>query len=382
MLALLAWSDTREFRNYVRLRCKLSGQVLGKVVLPKDVTLEEKLVFMQERVARLMAHPARSPNFVRLFVGAEELTTTFFLFYQSFEDQKPEACAEQQELVAKLLDPRSVDVDAMWEEDDSWAKKRLAVMGYTRGFFRCKLGREDLIVLSIRCDPGTKMAIVPEMKIFDFPKLPHLRLEASWFKKVLLGDISVFTGLKGLILRYNYYGCSSLAASSLQYLEVPYLTPRIQRAIKDHKTLEHLVLTDLHSIPSTIGELTYLKHLQLGVLSLRDGVPKLCSLVNLESLHMSMHRFTDTMPSEIGLLTNLKTLRISPNLQGSLPKEFANLEKLENLNVSFNLDFDDSEFTFETMPKLTKINARYTKARFQLGPGWTEDDRMWSRLIC
>ena len=382
MLALLAWSDTKEVRKYVRLKCKLSGRVLGKVVLPKDATFEEKFVFMQERVARLMAHPARSPNFVRLFVGAEELTTTFFLFYQSFEDQKPEACAEQQELVAKLLEPQSVDVDAMWEEDDSWAKKRLADMGYTRDFFRCKLGREDLIVLSIQCDSGTKMAIVPEMKIFDFPKLLHLRLEASWFKKVLLGDISVFTGLKGLILRYNYYGCSSLAASSLQYLEVPYLTPRIQRAIKDHKTLEHLVLTHLHSIPSTIGELTYLKHLQLTFLSLRDGVLKLCSLVNLESLHMSMYRFTQTMPSEIGLLTNLKALLISPLLKGSLPKEFANLEKLESLDLSWNPDFDDSEFTFETMPKLTNINARYTRAHFLLGPEWSENDKEWSRLIC
>ena len=174
MLALLAWSDTREFRKYVRLRCKLGGRVLGKVVFPKDATVEAKLVFMQEQVARLMVHPARSPNFVRLFVGAEELTTSSFLIYQSFEDRMLEACVKQQELVAKMLEPRSVDVDAMWEEDDSWAKKRLADMGYTRDFFRCKLGREDLIVLSIRCDSGTKMAIVPEMKIFQSGNLFRL----------------------------------------------------------------------------------------------------------------------------------------------------------------------------------------------------------------
>jgi hypothetical protein len=379
MLALLAWSDTKEVRKYVRLKCKLSGRVLGKVVLPKDATVEAKLVFMQEQVARLMVHPTKSPNFVRLFVGAEELTTTFFLFYQSFEDQKPEACAEHQELVAKLLEPQSVDVDAMWEEDDSWAKKRLDVLGYTHELRKCELGAE---VLHIRCKSGTKFALAPEMKIFDCPQLSNLCLEASWFKEVHLGDISVFKRLKGLLLRYDCYWCSSLAASSLEYLGVPYLTPQIQHAIKDHKTLEHLVLRDLHSIPPTIGQLTYLKHLKLTVLSLRGDVPKLCSLVNLESLHMSMHRFTDTMPSEIGLLTNLKTLKILPNLQGSLPKEFANLEKLENLNLSLNPDFDDSEFTFETMPKLTEINARYTRARFPLGPGWTEDDKVWSRLIC
>ena len=121
MLALLAWSNTREFRKYVRLRSKLGGRVLGKVMLPKDATLEAKLVFMQERVARLMLHPTKSPKFVRLFVGTEELTTTIFLLYQCFDDQRSEACIKHQELVAKLLEPQSVDVDAMWEEDYEWS---------------------------------------------------------------------------------------------------------------------------------------------------------------------------------------------------------------------------------------------------------------------
>ena len=380
MLALLAWSDTREFYKYVRLRCKLGGHVLGKVVLPKDATVEAKLVFMQEQVARRMVHPARSPNFVRLFVGAEELTTSSFLIYQSFEDRMLKACAEQQELVAKLLDPKSVDVDAMWEEDDSWAKQRLAVLGYTHELRKCELGPE---VLHIQCNSKAKLAVVPEMKIFDCPQRPNLLLEASrWSEKVYLGDISVFKWLKGLILRHNFYGCSSLAASSLQNLRVPCLTPRIQRAIKNHKTLERLAVSYLQSIPPTFGELTYLKHLEVTVSSLRDNLPKLRSLVNLESLRISIHKVTDTMPSEIGLLTNLKTLRVSPNLQGSLPKEFAHLEKLENLDLSFNPDFDDSDFKFETMPKLTIINARATRAHFPLGPEWTEDDRVWSRLIC
>jgi hypothetical protein len=349
-------------------------------VLPKDATVEAKLVFMQEQVARLMLHPTRSPNFVRLFVGAKELTTSSFLIYQSFEDRMLKACAEQQELVAKLLDPRSVDVDAMWEEDDSWAKQRLAVLGYTHELRKCELGPE---VLHIQCNSKAKLAVVPEMKIFDCPQRPNLLLEASrWSEKVYLGDISVFKWLKGLILRHNFYGCSSLAASSLQNLRVLQLTPRMQRAIKNHKTLERLAVSYLQSIPQTIGELTYLKHLEVTVSSLRDNLPKLRSLVNLESLRMSIHKVTDTMPSEIGLLTNLKTLSVSPNLQGSLPKEFAHLEKLENLDLSFNPEFDDSDFTFGTMAKLTKINARHTRACFPLGPEWTEDDRVWSRLIC
>ena len=99
--------------------------------------------------------------------------------------------------------------------------------------------------------------------------------------------------------------------------------------------LSYSGLTD--SIPSEIGYLTNLTYLDLRVNQL-TGIPsEIGALTNLEYLSLSQNDITGSIPSEIGNLTNLTELNLGENqLTGEIPSEIGNLTNLTSLSLFNN----------------------------------------------
>jgi len=90
------------------------------------------------------------------------------------------------------------------------------------------------------------------------------------------------------------------------------------------------------SIPSELGLLTNLERLDLDDNSLTGSIPSELGLLNnLGSLYLYLNSLTGSIPSELGLLTNLEYLILHYNsLTGTMPNEVC---ALRNDNVG-NLD--------------------------------------------
>ena len=91
-------------------------------------------------------------------------------------------------------------------------------------------------------------------------------------------------------------------------------------------------------IPSTIGDLTNLETLRLTDNSLRGEIPsELGSLKSLQVLELADNNLSGEIPPELGGLTNLQSLELFDNrLWGAIPSELGSLAQLQVLDVSDN----------------------------------------------
>ncbi len=359
----------------IQLRSKLGGKVLGEMKLLQASCIVDKLVEMQKYTSTLLRH-TRPWNFVKLFAGDTELTNDHFLFYHSLADEMLlEGCVEEA-VVAEILSALHIVVDVMYQEDNTWAVKRLTDMGY----YVYEPPRDES---TLRVEGGGFLGVVPEVMVFDVATRTKLSVGVN---SLGLGDISIFPNLTQLVLEKNYRYCSSLLSVPLKELRVPDLTNHVLLGIQNHRTLERLVVAKCSHIPESLQGLSYLKHLNITTfcppnidLTHEPFPTELGYLTNLESLAIETFKYKGCLPSEIGLLTKLKELTIRYSLEGNLPSEFGKLVNLQVLDFNSNLLFYDYKFSACTMPKLTKICARYTKARFKLGHGWTGQNSVWTR---
>ena len=92
------------------------------------------------------------------------------------------------------------------------------------------------------------------------------------------------------------------------------------------------------TIPSELGSLTNLRSLHLSANGLTGAIPaELGSLANLETLELSNNELTGSIPEELGLLANLESLALSNNgLTGSIPAELGSLANLRTLELGTN----------------------------------------------
>ena len=94
------------------------------------------------------------------------------------------------------------------------------------------------------------------------------------------------------------------------------------------------------TIPSELGSLTNLRSLHLSANGLTGSIPaELGSLANLETLELSNNELMGSIPEELGLLGNLRSLDLSDNdLMGPIPEELGllGLANLESLALSNN----------------------------------------------
>ena len=91
------------------------------------------------------------------------------------------------------------------------------------------------------------------------------------------------------------------------------------------------------ALPSEIGELSELRHLEIASRNLIGEIPAaLGSLANLEYLLLGS-RLTGIIPPELGNLANLESLVLSGSLTGEIPAELGKLDRLESLDLGDSL---------------------------------------------
>ncbi|KAF4365658.1 hypothetical protein F8388_007491, partial [Cannabis sativa] len=116
------------------------------------------------------------------------------------------------------------------------------------------------------------------------------------------------------------------------------------------------------SLSPSIGNLTNMQYLSLGINALSGEVPKeLGQLTELISLSFSSNNFSGPLPQELGNLSKLEQLYIdSCGINGTIPSTFANLQSLKTVKGS------DIELTGE-IPEFIGNWSNLTSLNFQ-GP--------------
>ena len=92
---------------------------------------------------------------------------------------------------------------------------------------------------------------------------------------------------------------------------------------------------ELQSIPSEIGQLTNLQELHLYNNELQSIPSEIGQLTNLQELHLHDNKL-QSIPSEISQLTNLKQLLLSNNQLQIIPLDIGLLTNLTNLSLTGN----------------------------------------------
>jgi len=221
-------------------------------------------------------------------------------------------------------------------------------------------------------------------KITQFPrkhtKLRHLNLSSNKLSEVT-EDIKTLTSLETLDISYNQIASISIDLSSLKYLKlidlssnalmaaptktgnVKFVTennkfnkeerystytepPSIQELLKKSETTSKLNLfnENLEQFPFSIMEVSHLDSLDISNNKLAPFFIEICKLKKLKHLNIKSNNLS-SIPKEINALENLESLSLGKNnlTPDSLPAEFSKLNKLSELDLSFN--------HFDTIPK-------------------------------
>lgn len=145
-----------------------------------------------------------------------------------------------------------------------------------------------------------------------------------------VGGYGVREGQQRILKCFNQKE-KTLNLSDLQLTSLPH---SCFRYLTHCKELE-LSKNNLKSLPSTIGLLTELKSLSVYGNQLISVPSEIENLKNLKSLFLNRNRIKN-IPSEIGSLTELETLSLARNELETLPAEIGKLTKLKGLDLNDN----------------------------------------------
>jgi len=131
----------------------------------------------------------------------------------------------------------------------------------------------------------------------------------------------------------------------------------LHHQVKKLSNLDLRNVKGILSIPTTIGLLTNLLSLRFGdtlEASITGTLPsQLANLRNLQTLFVQKTDITGSLPTEIGSLQKLQVLILNNNkLFGSIPTELGNMTNMKQLILTFN---DFSSYLPSTMSKLQKL---------------------------
>ena len=185
--------------------------------------------------------------------------------------------------------------------------------------------------------------------------------ELKALSKLELVDLS-FNDVEGQIFDFSPYW------PNLEALYVGFTKLNGSFPADPHQSTRNLTVLDvralaqLTSIPTTIGLMTTLKHLQFASLlyestTMTGTLPtELGLLANLEFLFMEDTEVNGTIPSEFGQMSKLQILNLGKNdLSSSIPSEISHMINLHYLNLARNQLSGTVPSELGLMPNLERL---------------------------
>ncbi|XP_044228584.1 leucine-rich repeat-containing protein 18 [Thunnus albacares] len=125
----------------------------------------------------------------------------------------------------------------------------------------------------------------------------------------------------------------------------------------------------IQKLPENIGNFSSLRWLDLHSNKLESVPESIGNLVGLTHLNLSNNRLTSAaLPSTLGLLTNLKSLNLGMNQLDDLPPTMVALDSLQELGLFDNLFISLPEFV-KVLRSLTKLNVKRNPLLYVQGDG-------------
>ena len=330
MLSLLVWFGALPkptFETSIKVYSKLGGIFLGSIQRPclkEEVDAYSVLRKLQDQVATWLCHPKMPPRYLALFVGTSRLTSPDFPFVDHLDAKS------SQQVLDVLI--QTLRIDAIWDEDLSCAKSRLASKG-----LRVSVEEHKLSIL--RDVHGIDLQELLSMEVEAYTFGVTIRKVWTNFHAEKLGCLHLFPHLEklscgGCIEEVDFKRLAQV--KTLTDLDTG--TTCLNEDVGLMTSLKALSVHvhDVGCIPTTIGLLTRLTHLVLGGRGFTQTIPsELGKLGELSYLGIAATNVSGSIPSELCRLTKLENLALPWNghLGGSLPNEFCNLKLLTFLNL-------------------------------------------------
>jgi Leucine-rich repeat (LRR) protein len=329
MLSLLVWFGALPkptFETSIKVYSKLGGIFLGSIQRPclkEEVDAYSVLRKLQDQVATWLCHPKMPPRYLALFVGTSRLTSPDFPFVDHLDAKS------SQQVLDVLI--QTLRIDAIWDEDLSCAKSRLASKG-----LRVSVEEHKLSIL--RDVHGIDLQELLSMEVEAYTFGVTIRKVWTNFHAEKLGCLHLFPHLEklscgGCIEEVDFKRLAQV--KTLTDLDTG--TTCLNEDVGLMTSLKALSVHvhDVGCIPTTIGLLTRLTDLWLMGAFAQTIPSEVGNLVELSTLTINGTNVSGSIPSEVCQLTKLTKLDLSlnPRLEGSLPDEFCNLKLLSFLNL-------------------------------------------------
>ncbi len=143
---------------------------------------------------------------------------------------------------------------------------------------------------------------------------------------------------------------------------------RIADAKANHQTWLDLGDLGLDEIPDSLGELTQLEILSLGLdlnrpISTFRSAEIICQLMRLKTLDLSCCRYLTELPERFGQLKGLNALDLSFCVAlTAMPESFGQLRRLERLSLSFCVALTAMPVSFSQLKGLKELNLNHCRA--------------------
>ena len=208
----------------IKAYSKLGGSFLGLVLRPCSSDAYSVVRSLQDQVAKIFRHPRRPSRYLALFVGGKRLVGPSFPFVKTLHQEK------SQQVFDALKEASRIEV--LWDEDDSYAKQHLKLLGLNVVFF---YGKTNTLLVYQSGEPPSlyEELLPPELEVFVFHGIP-IEEVATHHNARRLGEVGMFPCLKhlrvvGNLCRLKFTALDDFANSqALQHVNLQQLQQTYQ----------------------------------------------------------------------------------------------------------------------------------------------------------